>query len=115
MDRDEQADGVDAVADAAEGDGKPDTNPIDDTARHETDEGEDRVKGGVLPLSAKQRSKRVGNQYHDIGQMWVCFSTSTQPTEGIKHSGTHEAHEGDHSQLDSGRRIPRDAKATHFE
>jgi hypothetical protein len=47
----EQANRVETVSDTANGDGNPNTNPIDNGACHEANDGEDGVEGRVLQES----------------------------------------------------------------
>lgn len=50
MERDEQGNGVDAVANAPKSQGDLDTQTIDDRAGEETNDGESAVEGSVLRM-----------------------------------------------------------------
>ena len=81
---------VEAVAQAPETNREAKTQHVGDGAGEETDYGKDTVESGI----------GVG-----LGGL-VDLTAATQTTEGVEHSRAHEAHHGDHEQLDGGRGIP---------
>ena len=106
----EQADGVDAVADAAERQRPLDTEPVDEATTEETKDGKSGVEGRVLmTISDNVQDPAVMGEhlsYHVVSQLRRRLATTTQTTQSVEHARAHEAHKRYHDELDLRRGVP---------
>jgi hypothetical protein len=118
MDGDQQTDSVDTVPDPSKRQGKFNTEFIYESSPKESEDGESAIQSRVLP-NQSDSSLATGSvdaraAYHVVSQSRVRPATTSHTTERIEHTGAEEADESHHSQLNLGRRIPRDGELSNL-